>query len=205
MPTGYTDGIIKGDITTFEEFAILCTRAFGATIHMRDQPLDKRYEKAEISEYHPQELDRLRKEKSEMNGLSDEEIIDEAKNWVEEEKRGLHELIQESHKSKIKLTEILNKAKKFEPPTKDHEHFKKFMIDQLEKTIDFDCGTEYEEDLLKKLDQIEMDAESLRKKKLDRIDKSISYHEEELLKEKERCEGRNKWMDSLFDSLKSFE
>lgn len=41
MPTGYTAGILDNKITTFSEFALLCSRAFGATIHMREDDLDK--------------------------------------------------------------------------------------------------------------------------------------------------------------------
>lgn len=52
MPTGYTAGILDGEINTFEEFAKTCMRAFGATIHMRDEPLSKTYEPEKTSDYH---------------------------------------------------------------------------------------------------------------------------------------------------------
>ena len=45
MPTGYTHGIIDGDITTFEQFAERCSRAF--LIHMRDDSSDAEYKKRE--------------------------------------------------------------------------------------------------------------------------------------------------------------
>ena len=39
MPTGYTYYIENGNITTAKDFIMLCTRAFGALISMRDEPL----------------------------------------------------------------------------------------------------------------------------------------------------------------------
>ena len=52
MPTGYTGYIVDGDITEFKDFAKLCMRACGATIHMRDEPTDKEYEPRTPSDYH---------------------------------------------------------------------------------------------------------------------------------------------------------
>lgn len=41
MPSAYTAPVQDGKITEFKDFAILCARAFGACIDMRDDPLDK--------------------------------------------------------------------------------------------------------------------------------------------------------------------
>ena len=57
MPTGYTAGIIDGKTETFQEFAKQCMRAFGATIHMRDENMDKEYEPRTPSDYHTKALE----------------------------------------------------------------------------------------------------------------------------------------------------
>ena len=44
MPTGYTAGIADGTITNFEQYALRCIRAFGATMHLRDESLEHEYE-----------------------------------------------------------------------------------------------------------------------------------------------------------------
>ena len=55
MATGYTHSI-KNDIT-FEQFALLCARAFGACIEMRDDPTDKPIpKKFKVDSYHAKEL-----------------------------------------------------------------------------------------------------------------------------------------------------
>ena len=39
MPTGYTCYIEDGDIKTGKDFLMLCTRAFGIALDVRDEPL----------------------------------------------------------------------------------------------------------------------------------------------------------------------
>jgi hypothetical protein len=41
MPTGYTAGVADGTITEFREYALLCARAFGACIMLRDEPVEE--------------------------------------------------------------------------------------------------------------------------------------------------------------------
>lgn len=82
MPTGYTEGIMNGKITTFPQFAKLCMRAFGATIHLRDESLDSEYEPRVPSDYHSKEIERAKKNIIDAKKLSDEEIIDSKKEAI---------------------------------------------------------------------------------------------------------------------------
>jgi hypothetical protein len=75
MPTGYTAGIIDGEITTFEQFATQCSRAFGATIHMRDNPLDSPYEPRTPSQYYVNSLQSQREKLEETKTMTDEAIV----------------------------------------------------------------------------------------------------------------------------------
>jgi hypothetical protein len=50
MPTGYTEPILKGEIDNFKNFAKICMRNFGATMHMRDKSYDKEYEERNPSD-----------------------------------------------------------------------------------------------------------------------------------------------------------
>jgi len=56
MPTGYTAGIINGETETFQDFAKDCMRAFGATMHMRDDDMDKDYVPRTPSDYHTKQI-----------------------------------------------------------------------------------------------------------------------------------------------------
>jgi hypothetical protein len=80
MPTGYTDGVQDGTVKTLKEYALICARAFGATITMRDAPLDIAIpEKFEQSEYYSKKITELEKVLIWLHGLSKDEAEIEAK------------------------------------------------------------------------------------------------------------------------------
>ncbi len=60
MPTGYTAGILDGKITTFQQFAKQCMRAFGATIHMRDDDMDAEITPRTPSDYYSKEIEKAK-------------------------------------------------------------------------------------------------------------------------------------------------
>jgi hypothetical protein len=201
MPTGYTAGILDGKITTFPQFAKTCMRAFGAAIHMRDDDMDKPYEKRTPSDYHDKELIQARRLRREAKSLSDDEIISRRK---EENRKSIEyhkSRIVESEKNEIKLKEILAEVVQFNPPTKAHEEFKNFMADQIRKTIDFDCGTKYHDEALEKLNAETFNPKVIRAEMIAKADKDITYHSKERAEEIKRCEDANKWVDDLILSL----
>ena len=57
MPTGYTEGIIDGKTETFQDFAKQCMRAFGATIHMRDEDMEAEITPRTPSDYSSKEIE----------------------------------------------------------------------------------------------------------------------------------------------------
>src|SRR5688572_13460567 len=75
MPTGYTAGILSGETKSFKQFAIDCMRAFGATIHMRDEPMDKPYEPRTPSEYYSKRIGELKKQISDLTSTRDFDLI----------------------------------------------------------------------------------------------------------------------------------
>jgi hypothetical protein len=84
MPTGYTSGIIDGKITTFQQFAKLCMRAFGATIHMRDESMDAEYTPDKPSEYYPKEIAKTKKLLAAIESASDKKLIADYKKELAE-------------------------------------------------------------------------------------------------------------------------
>lgn len=72
MPTGYTHGVQDGTVTEFRDFALICARAFGATILMRDDPMDAPIpDEFQSSTYH---LDRLKELEIEQSAQLRESI-----------------------------------------------------------------------------------------------------------------------------------
>jgi hypothetical protein len=205
MPTGYTAGIIDGEITTFEQFATQCTRAFGATIHMRDNPLDSPYEPRTPSEYYVNSLQSQREKLEETKTMTDEAIVRDFENLLNDSLK-YHE--RELEKTKVnlgRLNSIMESAKSWVPPTEDHEGVRDYMIDQLEITIKADGDPSYHVNKIvqaKKELEEGIDPKVYREEKIKESEDRIAYYEGEVQKELERCKQSNDWMDKFLESIK---
>ncbi len=203
MPTGYTAGILDGEIKTFPEFVKTCMRAFGATIHLRDEPLAKEYEPRVPSDYYSKNIAEKKDAISKYTSISDDEIITLEKGKLEGSKKYHLESIIKIKANRKKLIQMLMEAKRFVPPTSEHEEFKKFMIEQLTSTIDFDCKTEYHDEALIEIETklSNLDAEKVRKELIAEAEKSLSYYLTENAEEIKRCEDANEWVAQLLESV----
>jgi hypothetical protein len=205
MPTGYTAGIIDGEITTFEQFATQCSRAFGATIHMRDNPLDSPYEPRTPSEYYVNSLQSQREKLEETKTMTDEAIVQDFETLLKDSLE-YHE--RELEKTKVnlgRLNSIMESAKSWVPPTEDHEGVRDYMIDQLEITIKADGDPSYHVNKIvqaKKELEEGIDPKVYREEKIKEIEDRISYYGAEVQKELERCKQSNDWMDKFLESIK---
>jgi hypothetical protein len=203
MPTGYTAGILDGKIKTFPEFAKTCMRAFGATIHMRDDDLDKEYEPRTPSDYYSKELNKAKKLLNQIQILSDSKIITEREKELKKDREYHLKAIDEAKQGEKNLKSILKDVEKWNPPTNEHLEFKKFMIQQINSTIDFDCKTKYhDEKLIEITNELNnLNADHIRSKI--RIDArhNLEYYTKERNEELKRCEDSNKWVTDLLTSL----
>lgn len=203
MPTGYTAGIVDGKITTFEQFAKQCIRAFGATIHMRDDNLDVEYTPRTPDDYHKESLRDAKRLYQQAIELSDEDILKNRKKEIEEEIKHAEDRIEQIRKSKEVLLEMKSKAEVWIPPTKDHEEFKKFMIQQLDSTIEYDGDNTYVKvELYQKREELKnLDVDVEREKMKEAAQEDIVYHTKKYYEEIGRCAKSNKWVEDLLQTL----
>jgi len=201
MPTGYTAGILDGTTKDFKQFAKQCSRAF--IIHLRDEPMDSEYKDREPSDYHLKELEKAKEKLKEVELLTDDEIATQRKSELIDSKKYHIKGEQKQKDDKKKMELFLSEAKAYAPPTKTHKGIGSFMIEQLEKTIDFDCSGTYHTNALKTIDSdienvnaIELRAEM----KTDAL-KDIDRHTKEYNKDLKRCEEHNKWYNDFIESL----
>jgi hypothetical protein len=196
MPTGYTDAISKG--ISFEEFVINCARAFGACVTMRDDPMDKPIpEKFEPSDYHKKALVQEKRNLSKLNKMTEQQADSVAKHEYDTERKRIADSITKNNDLMEKYNNMLQQVNAWMPPTPEHFELKKFMVDQITQSIDFDgMGKYYNEHPPKLL----TGKEWLATRKADTL-RSIDYHTREYAKEVEVCEGRSAWVRALRDSL----
>ena len=204
MPTGYTAGIIDGTTEKFQDFAKLCIRAFGATVHMRDEPFDKCYEPRTPSDYHLKALNDAKEKLKKAESFTDKELIKMRKKELEKSRDYHIKRIAETKVISNKLESFLKEAKGFVVPTSEHEAFKKFMVEQLESTIKHDGDSTYHEKLLPEIEEElkNINASVVRFSLIEDANRDIAYHLKEYKAELNRCAESNAWVESLFSSLK---
>ena len=193
MPTGYTADVQDGKITDFPTFAIRCARAMGATIMMRDDPLDAPIPEFEPSDHHIKRLAESRAELARVEAMSSADVVAAC----EEANRAARESYD---KSVIRTTEVRNRYNamlaqvvQWVPPTPEHEGLKKFMVEQLRESIRFDCS--------EREPPVPQSPADWRADRIASLRRDIEYHEKHDAEERERTAARNEWVRQLRLSL----
>lgn len=207
MPTGYTNPILEGEINNIEDFAKLCARAFGALVHLRGEPLNAEYKPLEVSNHYNEAVELARQRIEEVNEMSNGDLIDQVKGLIETELEYHRDHLEKAKEHSDKLNALLKEAEEWTPPTDEHNNLKAFMIDQIQKTIDADCDTSYDEEEIEKLtNQLEnLNADEIRANEISQNTRSIEYNEELYEDEVERVKKINQWYQDLAASFKKEE
>lgn len=198
MPTGYTSKVQDGEITNLEEFALYCARAFGATITMRDAPMDEKVpERFEpYTKYNDERIEEAEAILKEVPEFTKDQCSIRAEEEFRQELDAHLQRSKKKREAKARYEEMLELVRGWEPkPTVSN--LKAFMIEQLEKSIDFDCQDYGEEEEI-----VRLTAEEWRKKTLQKASRDLKYHKTAREEEIERTEKRNKWLQDLRESLK---
>jgi hypothetical protein len=200
MPTGYTAGVLDGELSTLKDFMCQCARAFGACVHQRDESLSTGIKLREQETYSKRRLQELEKEHQEFLALSDSDIqmrIDqEHQESLEYQRKSLEKFLVE----KKRTEDMLLKVQQWVPPTEDHQGLKKFAIEQLESTLSFDFS-DWSEKERQKL-PIKPSLEEYKKSEEAQYLSDFEYYSEQVQKDEERVNNANQW---LIDLINSFE
>lgn len=204
MPTGYTAGVQDGTVTDFNRFALQCARAFGACIMQRDDDPDEPPKKQEVYSYYQEKYEETLKKYEEFKCLSDDEISKTEREKIEKDLEHARQRVEERNIQEARYFKMLTAVKAWNPPTEEHEGLKKFMIEQLRDSIDFDCGgSYYEEEITKYSHMLENmpSIEEIKREKCEDFERDLAYYKEAWDKEVERVNAGNKWIDDLYKSL----
>lgn len=196
MPTGYTSTLHDGE-QTFPEFALACARNFGALILMRDSAAD-----AKIPDEFPPETSFYDKGLTTARALLEEletmpESVAQERADAEYAEGVAHVAAAraEAEAIRVRYEAMLIEAEAWEPPTADHAGLKRFMIDQLNESIRFDCSTTYLTDPEPQTAQQWVAAQR------ERAMRDVERYTGERAKEIERAKGRTAWVQALRGSL----
>lgn len=201
MPTGYTAPVQEGEITTLRDYALRCARAFGATILMRDEPLDVQIpEKFEPSDYYAKNIDTAKLEIQRLESLTLEEAAAEAQKQFDEATEYRAKRITTRRLQRKRYETMLAAVRAWDAP-ETHVELKGFMTRQLEESIRFDCGATDDEDEAYYPVPVLKSPEHWKAEALARAHEDLARHIKENAEEVARTEGRNKWIADLRASL----
>lgn len=198
MPTGYTASINENKGTTFAEFVWHCSRNFGAMYHLRDDAsgvptLAQAMSDASSTSWHASKLEEAQAHLQAVLNMTPESmdaqrVADCDKAWESFRRR-----VSEKNLLRERYQAMLNQVKAWTPPTADHDNLRKFMIEQLEESMRFDC---YDPEPPKNLD-----LDAYRVAQIDSATWSVNYHAKELARSREVEAQRRAWIDALHASV----
>lgn len=189
MPTGYTAKVGEGQ--SFRDFVINCSRAFGANVMRRDDPLDGSVKTYSVSSYYQERLNdaeqeleqHLQLDKEQYNSLKRRKLYQE---YLDEKREYLE--LKQSYQN------MIDNVWSWTPPTEKHKELKNFMLNQLRMSLRSDC--------IEPMEPTVPEIENYWEKDLSSIKWNISYYKNRLIEETERVNENNLWNKQLLESLR---
>lgn len=203
MPTGYTAEIYEGKDVKFKDFAMDCARSFGAFASLRDTPEAELPESIQLDvSFYENIVEDSRKKIIDIENLSDEEISAIIKKDRSEKISDLEKEIENKKTIRKNYESMLKEAKSWNPPSKEHSNLKKFMIEQLETSIQYDCNVEAPEDELKRVSNSAPESvERYRKNVVSSAEDDIEFYTEKIHKMIAKNYDTNLWIKQLRESF----
>lgn len=201
MPTEYTVPLYEGKGMTFEQFALRCARNFGALVDMREEPLDAPIpEEFQVDDFYQKEYEKAKAdyENFKQHPPTDEELEEAYVKYVQRETDHANKANEEAALMRQRYEAMLEKARRWIPPTPEHVNLRNFIIDQLKQSMDFDCN-EYHPRISEKQKWMEYERSGKAYKD------GLQFSKANLDRATKTCAARNVWIKDLRDSLRSFE
>jgi hypothetical protein len=197
MPTGYTEKLMsKGQ--TFHGFAMRCARAMGACIMMRDDPLDAPIPaRFEPSSLYAEQVENSKRKLERLRAMNDEEKIAFAKDAKARAVRVARDHLRKVMRENARLAAMRAKVEAWEPPL-DHQKLKEFMLVQIKISMHDTSYCEEQLSVLMQTSPVEFFSKAMANAEWE-LAFSVKAHHEEI----QRTESRNRWLQSLRESLRS--
>jgi len=163
---------------------------------MQDHSLDTKIPDEFVpSPYHKESLEKALTELENVRLLTNEEAERKAARDYRIQIIMYEQARKKCEESHGKYESMLQQVRSWNPPTANHKGLKKFMIEQLEETIKFDCSM----DCYPKPEKLS--GVAYRRQLINSAKRNIAYHVEQQKKEEKSAKERTTWIQALRDSL----
>jgi hypothetical protein len=194
MPTGYTAILDERDVT-LREFVLRCARAFGATVHQREESLDIPPQESTASEYYAEKLKEAQERLAQLQAMTIEEAAAECETAYQEQMEAWARRRAEWEKVSGRYAAMrLAIEEKWTPPTPDHAQLKDFMLEQLGAGFPYEPPREPPE---------RCSPERWLATQIGGAQHDITYYGEKGANAEERTASANTWIRDLYKSVES--
>lgn len=200
MPTGYTHQLAENASMSFADFTWACARQFGAFINQKDASMNApSVLKEEPSSYHAVELKDATRKLAMFKKLNNQRKHRWAELKLTEELNSANESIASAACTEYAYKAMLDQVEGWQPPTKDHQGLKDFMIQQLVDSIKRDGIHEYKIKIRMKI--LQKSPEQQIEEHIKSLQADIEYHKKHLAEDTKQIDARNKWKQDLVNSI----
>lgn len=194
MPTGYTAELVeKGQ--DFRSFVLTCSRAMGACIMQRDDPMSDPPKMQPVTSYHADKIGAAKIMLAELQALTVTEKLRHGARLRDTAIASARESLAREQAETARLDAMAEKVSAWTPPSPEHEGLKRFMLEQLQTSKTFNYAEKW---------MAEAEAKTSHQyftEALERAAHDIEYHTKEHAEELKRSNARNEWIDQLYKSL----
>lgn len=197
MPTGYTSDI-ENDIE-FEDFVLGCARAFGACMHQRDDNMKIKPTLREVDTYYFEQAKDAAAKLADLEAMKPQDRVQYSKDRIAKELEAEQEYFNKKVLLKNKYEAMLAQVHAWNPPTPDHVELKKFMVQQITESINFDCNTSYALERITSLSQ--KNPSTYFQTALESAREDVKFYTEQYEKHMKAVLESNQWITELYKSL----
>lgn len=185
MPTGFTYPIIDGEITTFRDYAINCMKAFSVEGTFSFEP----------NKYYREQYDHAVESLDLFISMTEDELKSSYETYKSNTIKQAQEAMEKQKGDNKKLEAMTAIARKFIPPTNDHQKYKEFMIEQLK--ISISDTTEYWQSVIDNIKPFDRWAVEERIRLTDQVVIRSSEYSRELV----RMDQKRQWVTAIMNQL----
>jgi hypothetical protein len=195
MATGYTSGVVFGEVTSFADFAKTCARAFGALVGFRDDPVspDIPTEVKPDTSYYEERLSDLCEEFEKISAMDELSYSAFADEEESERRQATEKYISSCASEDARIAAMQSMVNAWTPPTDDHCGLKDFMIQQLSISKHGDVRHWHSK----------VEPRKSREDRIAAIESEIAGFETKIAKEKISADLKTEWIQQLLSSLET--
>jgi hypothetical protein len=206
MPSGYTEILHDEKNVDFATFVLRCARGLMVCAHQRDESLDALPSPREVSSYYYTALKQAEESVAELEALTPEQAEVKAE---EAYQRAIEDRERRKNRNsalQARYEAMLDQVQAWEPPTPDHQSLQKFMTQQIQEALQFDCGVDMDPippNVLRSIypDEERKSGAEWLSNKLERARTHLANMQRNLAEEEDRAAKSNRWIAALYDNL----